>query len=258
MIHDFINNLKYPEKNPDIYYPSNDSYLFLDYIDSEEFDLYRIEEFLHDSRSLSQKQIKILDMGCGTGILGLSLLYRLIHLLNVERKMEYKRYFLELIDINPEAIKYTKEFIELNQNLLPPQSFTGIYPKIEFKYYISDLFGGLNRENFKDWSERYDFIVFNPPYLPSETQIISPSNRKDIDFSWDGGDESGNATILRFFQQIPDKIQKHTQIYTISSSHANIKHFLESIERDFEVVLLQSVHIFFEEILLFFSKTKQI
>lgn len=258
MINDFINKLKYPEQSPDIYYPSNDSHLFIDYIDSDEFDFYRVEEFLHETRTRTPtpEHIKILDMGCGTGILGLCMLFKLIHLLNLERKIKYKQYTLDLVDINPEAINYTKQFIELNRNLiLPNESDLGFKPKIEINYYVSDLFTGINRDNFR---QPYDFIIFNPPYLPSEPQMIPESRKKNIDLAWDGGDESGNATILRFFEQIPDKICNHTQIYTISSNHADIRHYLEAIETKFDIVLLQSIHIFFEDILLFLSKLKQI
>lgn len=74
---------------------------------------------------------KILDMGCGTGILANSIGY-------AEE--------IYCVDINPEAIEFCKRTLSENKKM---------------KFIVSNLFEKIKNEKF-------DLIVFNTPYLEDE------------------------------------------------------------------------------------------
>jgi len=118
----------------DVYDPEDDSYLML---------------------SIPDVKGKILDMGSGTGIIG-------IHYMEKGNKV----YF---VDINENAVKCTKRNITAN----------GMHGEV----ILSDLFSGIKG--------KFDFCLFNPPYLPS-------GDGNDV--SWTGG-KIGNEIINKFIEQ---------------------------------------------------------
>jgi len=99
----------------EVYQPQEDSYLL-----SKEVKTY--------IKSLEDKNIKVLDMGAGSGILAKTAI-----------KAGAKNTLA--VDINPEAIKYLKK-----QNLKTKQS--NLFTKLKVK-------------------DKFDLILFNAPYLPS-------------------------------------------------------------------------------------------
>ncbi len=82
---------------------------------------------------------KCLDMGCGNGIQTAAL-----WLSDAAR--------VTCVDVNPDALRVTREMVEKN---FPEK-------KDHTRYVSSFLFDALN-------GEKFDAIVFNPPYVPSET-----------------------------------------------------------------------------------------
>jgi len=99
------------EKCKGVYEPEDDSYLML---------------------SIPEVKGNILDVGCGTGIVG-------IHYLEKGNKVTF-------IDIDPRAAECTKRNLELN--------------KLKGEVIISDLLSSVRGE--------FDYCLFNPPYLPSD------------------------------------------------------------------------------------------
>jgi HemK-related putative methylase len=97
----------------EIYQPAEDSYL--------------LAEVLTDYLSGKTKQIKILDMGSGSGIQAQTCL-----------NLGFNN--ILTADINKEAVENLKK-----------QGFRSIH---------SDLFSNINKK------EKFDLIIFNPPYLP--------------------------------------------------------------------------------------------
>jgi len=99
-----------------IYQPAEDSYLLS-------------KEIKTNLKNQKNKNLSILDMGCGSGI---------------QAKTCKELGFENIItaDINPEVIKHLKQ-----------QKFNVIQ---------SDLFSNINNKN------KFDIIIFNPPYLPED------------------------------------------------------------------------------------------
>jgi len=73
-----------------------------------------------------------------------------------------------------------------------------------FECIHSDLF-----ENIKD---KYDIIIFNPPYLPEDSREPKSSRKQTA------GGKKGNEIILRFLQEAKNHLKQHGKIFLITSS----------------------------------------
>lgn len=73
-----------------------------------------------------------------------------------------------------------------------------------FSCIYSDLF-----ENIKD---KYDLIIFNPPYLPEDAREPK-SSREDTTAG-----KKGNEIIIHFLQQAKNHLNKNGKIFLITSS----------------------------------------
>lgn len=102
----------------DVYEPREDSYLMLSHVSCKQGE-------------------KVLDMGCGSGIIGV--------------KAALQGAEVIAIDINKQAVKNTLYNAMLN--------------KVKIKAVVSDLFSGLRKTKF-------DKIFFNPPYTAEEPSDI--------------------------------------------------------------------------------------
>ncbi|MBD3350694.1 MAG: hypothetical protein GF364_04320 [Candidatus Lokiarchaeota archaeon] len=250
--------LKVPENYNEVYSPSNDSYLFLDFIDTSEFKMIFFEWLAERIQHSKRNFISVLDMGCGSGILGYVLILKLLDLIleSINSEMpNFQTIILDYIDINEKAINLARELVRQNEQLLADHFAKFMENKkkisVQVNFFVSNLFKSHNVR----LTYPYDYVIFNPPYLPSEPAIINENNRKIIDYAWDGGDDSGNAIILDFFSNLDDKINKHSQIFFISSSHAQLDVLVKSLEEmGYLIELKQSIHIFFEDIMLFQAK----
>lgn len=143
-----------------VYLPSEDSYL----LEKE------VKEYLE---SIEDKDIKILDMGSGSGI---------------QSKACIKKGFENVlaVDIDRETLNHLK--------------------KQKLKTRKSNLFS-----NLKD-HEKFDLIIFNPPYLPEDKYD------KGIDTT---AGKKGYEIILRFLKQAQSHLKKEGIILLLVSSLSN-------------------------------------
>ncbi|MHA1727488.1 MAG: hypothetical protein ACTSWY_01995 [Promethearchaeota archaeon] len=270
----FLSKLNIP-RSERVYYPSDDSFLFLDYLDTKEFET-GIFKLLSEKkqrsfrngrkkyRELPIMDLSAMDMGCGTGVLGYCIAFKLLEF----KGFNIKNMSVFFADKNPYAVKLTRKTVSINNSYLISRikgvrgekkggergggrgSGRGAFFKnqfgVEFKYAVSDLFENVPSD------KKFDLIVFNAPYLPSEPELINKVTKKEIDLSWDGENNKGNKVLIEFFKQLEDRIYKHTEIFFITSSHADVGSLLLELESlRYNVILLQNIHKFFEDIILY-------
>ena len=97
-----------------------------------------VEQVVEYAKSLNKDKIKILDLGCGSGAIGLTL------------KSILKDSLVTLVDISKEAL----EVARLNANNL----------NLDVTFIESDWFSNIELE-------KYDIIVSNPPYIKTNEEI---------------------------------------------------------------------------------------
>lgn len=97
-----------------------------------------VEQVVEYTKDLNKDKIKILDLGCGSGAIGLTL------------KSILKDSEVTLVDISKEALEVAK----LNANNL----------NLDVTFIESDWFSNVKLE-------KYDIIVSNPPYIRTDEEI---------------------------------------------------------------------------------------
>jgi release factor glutamine methyltransferase len=152
----------------------------------------------------------VLDMGTGSGIQAIT----------AARKPEVTH--VVAVDVNPQALE------EARKNAVS----AGVSGKIEFR--LSDLFQAVE--------ERFDYILFNPPYLPTHPE----EPRDEAVRAWDGG-PTGSEVIRRFLEEAKPHLRDGGRILLILSSLTGIA--LEEMAGDYEVEALEEEPLFFEELL---------
>lgn len=150
----------------------------------------------------------VLDMGTGTGFLA-----------EVAAKNKNVKKVIA-VDIDKEAIEYCKNHISNSK----------------IKFVESDLFSNIHN--------KFDTIIFNPPYLPSE----------NTDIAIDGGIH-GYELIARFFSVVNSFLKPNGIILMVFSSLTNKKQVNSIIKKNgFNYKLLNKIHIFFEDIFIYLIK----
>ncbi len=183
-----------------VYKPAEDSYLLIE----------MLSEYLKDKK----EKMTLLDMGSGTGIIGLCAATNK----NISKVI--------MADINKESIMLTKRNFLANKHQI----------KADINIVESDLFDKLDTFIF-------NIITFNPPYLPNE------NNAELMKDAFYGG-WSGIETTKRFLEKAKSHIAKDGRIFIIASSLSDI----ESLRRfiiasDFKIENEGKIHIFFEDII---------
>lgn len=135
-----------------------------------------------DDSYLLESQVKkyaknksCLDIGSGSGILA-------------EACKEAQASSVLAVDINPESVKYLKNKFK-NTNI---------------KIIKSNLFQKVK--------SKFDLIIFNPPYLPLDSE-----EPKDSRLATTGG-KKGDEIILKFLNQAKHHMNKHSIILLLLSS----------------------------------------
>lgn len=164
-------------------------------------DSYLLSETLKNYLENKNKSIKILDMGSGSGIQAKTC-----------RDLGFKN--IICADINQEAVKNLKK-----------QGFTSIK---------SNLFSNINKK------ERFNLIIFNPPYLPE--------HRFDKEKDTTGG-KKGCEIIIKFLKQAKSYLDKNGTILLLFSSLSKPKIILKKSEQlNYSPTELSSKKLFFEEL----------
>ncbi len=144
----------------------------------------------------------VLDMGTGSGILA------------VDAAAKPKVSQVVAVDVNPAAVEASER----------RATAVGAAGKMEF--VTSDLF-----ENVEGV---YDWILFNPPYLPGGGDCDEAS--------WAGG-EAGAETVRRFLREARSYLKKKGSILMVYSDHTGLT---ASDFRGYDVEKLDETHLFFE------------
>ncbi len=148
---------------------------------------------------------KCLDLGTGSGI-------------QAKAMLDSNAQKVFCVDINPKAL------FQVQKKLF---NYNGKFVLIE-----SDLFSSLGNEKF-------DFVVFNPPYLPS-------GEIKWVDL--DGG-KKGRKIIDKFLTQFVGHLNPNAIILLLISSLNNKNDIISILEKKgFFVNIVASKKLFFEEL----------
>ncbi|MFX0063216.1 MAG: HemK2/MTQ2 family protein methyltransferase [Candidatus Hermodarchaeota archaeon] len=167
------------KNHPDVYSPREDTDLMIQAI-----------QHISKDESLIDRQISILEMGTGSGILSIYLL------------KTFKIDKLIVTDISPIVAEIAAE--NISNNLLHTPQGTNIV--------VMDLFNGFQKQPL------FDLIMFNPPYVPTAQGELS---RGGIFHSWAGG-RQGRKIILAFLEDCPLFLKPKGQILLLISSLNNL------------------------------------
>ena len=96
------------------------------------------------------------------------------------------------------------------------------------QFVESDLFQNLG-------DSRFDWVLFNPPYLPSEGEID--------ELSWAGG-RTGGELLMKFLREAPPHLSSGGRILAIVSSLTNFD--FEKVGCQYKIEVLEEVSLFFE------------
>lgn len=187
----------------DVYDPAEDSFLAAD----------MVGEFV----SKSKGHLSVVDMGCGTGILGLTAAKSA----NVDNVL--------FVDINEKAVALARSNAKANAAL--------IHARCDFVQ--SDLFSKV--------SGKFDIGIFNAPYLPDNDKV-------KLAETWSGG-AGGIEVTVKFLKEAKRHIKEGGHAIIVGSSLSEEKSLHTHIERlGYSVVGRVSVHISFEDIFVLLLK----
>jgi release factor glutamine methyltransferase len=130
------------------------------------------------------KKIKVLDLGCGSGCIGLTL------------KLEIPEIKITLSDISEKALDVAK----INQQNLD----------LEAKFVLSDLFENI--------SDKFDVIVSNPPYIPDDEEVMDIV-KKEPEVALYGGKFG-----LDFYERILKSAKEHLHDYGLIAFEHGYQH----------------------------------
>ncbi|QEE15065.1 HemK2/MTQ2 family protein methyltransferase [Promethearchaeum syntrophicum] len=215
-------NMVIPEQ---VYSPHDDTKLI------SEFILDWIKKIQIPKRNLNIKPIRVLEIGYGPGTISLLLISRFL-----KKKVNF---FHVGTEINPLAVETAKYNAKLNKLENYAQFLEG------------NLFKPLNTDELV---QPYDLILFNPPYLQSDLDVINETNRQLIDLAWDGG-PTGNEVLLEFLNHLSKFLKKNGELFFITSSLVNQETIQQALKiQEVKILEQKSHHIFFEDIILYHCK----
>ena len=151
-----------------------------------------------------EEEEKVLEIGVGSGFISL-------HCLKKEADVT-------AVDKSDKALKNTKRNAEING--------------LDLRIKKSDL--------FSDIDDKYDVIIFNPPYLPKHEGL-------EIDDRWDGG-ERGDEVTMEFLENVENYLEKHGRVYLCFSDMAPLDNIKSYISQNFDVINKKEQRFRFENL----------
>jgi len=148
------------------------------------------DSFLFAENLTVKEDESVLDMGTGCGILGI---------LASEKASR-----VIAVDVNPYAVRCAKENSKLN-------SVAG-----KMLFVRGDLFRPLRTE------DKFDLILFNAPYLPTEYA----EDGSWLACAWTGG-ASGRQVIDRFIREAPKHVGQDGRIFLMQSTLSDVNDTLK-------------------------------
>ncbi|HTY73938.1 MAG TPA: HemK2/MTQ2 family protein methyltransferase [Candidatus Nanoarchaeia archaeon] len=148
------------------------------------------DSFLFAEHLEVKAEAKVLEIGTGSGILGI-----------VAAKSAGE---VVSIDLNPHAVRCAKANAKLN------------HTESNMSFVQGDLLTGLSE------TAKFDLIIFNAPYLPSE-----PGEEDSwLGRAWSGG-PFGRQVIDRFISQVVPHLEPSGEILLMQSNLADVEKSIE-------------------------------
>ena len=154
-------------------------------------------------------KLKLLEIGSGSGIN-----------LKTALSLGIKEQNIFSSDINKNAVNHCK--------------------KLGFNCIHSNLFEKIPKQKF-------DIIIFNPPYLPGDKK--EPKDSKLIT----AGGEKGNELSIKFLKQAKNYLEKNSKIFLITSSLSKEINFKKLGYKEKEI---GNKKLFFEKLILWELKIR--
>lgn len=167
------------------------------------------DSFLLAENLIVRENDRVLDIGTGCGLQAIM-------------AAEISKHVIAT-DINPYAIENAKYNAHLNN--------------VEIETRLGDLFEPIK--------EKFDLIIFNPPYLPSESNSDSFEEK-----AWNGGPE-GRSILDRFLEQFCNYLNPDGRIQLVQSSLTNIDQTLNKLKAlNFNTDVIAQKKFFFEKLVV--------
>jgi 16S rRNA (adenine1518-N6/adenine1519-N6)-dimethyltransferase len=164
---------------------------------------------------------RVLDMGTGCGLLGIL--------------AASKGGRVTALDLSPFAVGCSRLNARVN----------GLSERFEAR--VSDLFQELGEE-------RFDLIIFNPPYLPEEKGEVTGGW---LEKAWQGG-ASGTEVAERFLKEVRNHLGVNGQVMMVLSSLSTPEKTVTGLEdQGFAVTILEKEKLDFEELVVLRAQTSQ-
>jgi len=155
-----------------------------------------VKKFLFDIKSRPVSKISIIDIGTGSGFLGISVAHMISKALPQTQNIQIA---LTLCDISPAALTIAQK----NASTLLGNS-------VEVKYIESDLLASVSQ----DKAPQFDIILANLPYIPSAQISELETSVKSYEplLALDGGPD-GFALISRLLGQAPSFMNHNSRLW---------------------------------------------
>jgi release factor glutamine methyltransferase len=172
------------------------------------------DTFLLADRLTATHNDVVLEVGTGCGILAI------VAAEKAERVVA--------VDVNPYAVECAFKNAQTN----------GVEKKIDFRQ--GDLFHPIKQ------NEKFDVILFNSPYLPSE----SDEEKSWLGKAWAGGPD-GRTVIDRFLVDVPNFLDEGGRVQLVQSSLSNVDKTIQMFkQKSMQATVAAQVKVAFESIVL--------
>lgn len=139
---------------------------------------------LYYDQYFDSKKIKVLDLGCGSGCIGLTF------------KLEAPKIDMTLSDISEKALEIAKE----NKQQL----------NVDANFILSDLFDNIH--------DKFDIIVSNPPYIPEDEEVMNIVKKEP------GIALYGGKFGLDFYERIIKEVSHYLKDYGLVAFEHGYQH----------------------------------